>query len=205
MTADPPADPSQPPAEPSAEPAAGRLLVASPALLDPNFARSVVLLLDHNEEGTLGVILNRPTELAVRDILSGWAELTTGPGVVFQGGPVGLDSALGLAQLGPSFTDGDEEPLGWRQLYGSIGLVDLGAPPEVLAGSVRSLRIFAGYAGWGSGQLDAELAQGAWYVVDSLADDAFSLQPERLWRGVLRRQRGELAFVATAPDDPSLN
>jgi putative transcriptional regulator len=184
---------------------AGRLLVAAPSLLDPNFARSVVLLLDHDEEGTLGIVINRPTELPVRDVLAGWADLTTGPGVVFQGGPVGLDSALGLAELGGSYTDGDEEPLGWRQVHDSIGLVDLDAPPEVLAAEVRSLRIFAGYAGWGAGQLDAELAQGAWYVVDSVPYDAFTLQPEGLWRAVLRRQRSELAFVATAPHDPTMN
>jgi putative transcriptional regulator len=198
MTADPSANPP-------AEPSAGRLLIAAPALLDPNFARSVVLLLDHTEEGTLGVIINRPTELPVRDVLGGWADLVTGPGVVFQGGPVGLDSALGLAWLGVPFRDGDEEPLGWRQLYDSIGLVDLDAPPEVVGASLQSLRIFAGYAGWGAGQLEAELTQGAWYVVESLPRDAFSVQPQGLWRGVLRRQPGELAFVATAPEDPTLN
>jgi len=192
-------------ADPSAQPSAGRLLVAAPALLDPNFARSVVLLLDHAEEGTLGVIINRPTELAVREILAGWADHVTGPGVVFQGGPVGLDSALGLAWLGVPFTDGDEEPLGWRHLYDSIGLVDLDAPPEVVGASIQSLRIFAGYAGWGAGQLDAELEQGAWYVVESLPGDAFAMQPEALWRAVLRRQRGDLAFVATAPEDPTHN
>jgi putative transcriptional regulator len=189
----------------TADPLAGRLLVAAPVLHDPNFARTVVLLLDHDEQGTLGIVINRPTELPVSQILSSWSELTTGPEVVFQGGPVGLDSALGLAELGAAFQPGDEEPLGWRQVYGSIGLVDLDAPPEVLAAEVRSLRIFAGYAGWGAGQLDGELEQGAWYVVESAPGDAFSSRPEGLWRSVLRRQHGELAFVATAPDDPSLN
>jgi putative transcriptional regulator len=188
-----------------ATPLPGRLLVAAPALMDPNFARSVVLLLDHDEAGTLGIILNRPTRLPVSEVLGGWATLTTGPDVVFQGGPVGLDSALGLAELGPSYTDGDEEPLGWRQVFGSVGLVDLDAPPEVLAAELRSLRIFAGYAGWGAGQLDGELEQGAWYVVESVPGDAFSLRPEALWRSVLRRQPGELAFLANAPEDPSLN
>jgi len=189
----------------TADPLAGRLLVAAPALNDPNFARSVVLLLDHDEDGSLGVVINRPTEIPVSEVLGGWSELTTGPGVVFQGGPVGLDSALGLAELGAAFKEGDEEPLGWRQVYGSIGLIDLDAPPQVLAAEVQSLRIFAGYAGWGAGQLGAELEQGAWYVVESEAGDPFSDRPEGLWRGVLRRQHGELAFVATAPDDPSLN
>ncbi|MFB6817809.1 YqgE/AlgH family protein [Streptomyces sp. NPDC056347] len=178
----------------------GRLLVATPALADPNFDRAVVLLLDHDEEGSLGVVLNRPTPVGVRDILMPWAGLAGEPDVVFQGGPVSLDSALGVAVI-----PGDEGPLGWRRVYGAIGLVDLEAPPELLAAALGSLRIFAGYAGWGPGQLEAELAEGAWYVVESEPGDVSSPRPERLWRAVLRRQRSELAMIATYPDDPSLN
>ncbi|MCX4508763.1 YqgE/AlgH family protein [Streptomyces sp. NBC_01619] len=178
----------------------GRLLVATPALADPNFDRAVVLLLDHDEEGSLGVVLNRPTPVGVGDILEPWARLAGEPGVVFQGGPVSLDSALGLAVI-----PGDEGPLGWRRVHGAIGLVDLEAPPELLAAALGSLRIFAGYAGWGPGQLEDELTEGAWYVVESEPGDVSSPQPESLWRSVLRRQRNELAMVATYPDDPSLN
>ncbi|MEV7401113.1 YqgE/AlgH family protein [Streptomyces sp. NPDC091267] len=178
----------------------GRLLVAAPALVDPNFDRAVVLLLDHDEEGSLGVVLNRPTPVGVRDILTSWAGLTGEPDVVFQGGPVSLDSALGVAVI-----PGDEGPLGWRRVYGAIGLVDLEAPPELLAAALGSLRIFAGYAGWGPGQLEAELSEGAWYVVESEPGDVSSPHPESLWRAVLRRQRSELAMIATYPDDPSLN
>src|SRR5882757_566077 len=178
----------------------GRLLVATPALADPNFDRAVVLLLDHDEEGSLGVVLNRPTPVDVGDILGPWADHAGEPGVVFQGGPVSLDSALGLAVI-----PGDEGPLGWRRVYGAIGLVDLETPPELLVRALGSLRIFAGYAGWGPGQLEAELAEGAWYVVESEPGDVSSPQPENLWRAVLRRQRGRLAMVATYPDDPSLN
>lgn len=133
----------------------GRLLVATPALADPNFDRAVVLLLDHDEEGSLGVVLNRPTPVGVGDILEPWARLAGEPGVVFQGGPVSLDSALGLAVI-----PGDEGPLGWRRVHGAIGLVDLEAPPELLAAALGSLRIFAGYAGWGPGQLEDELTEG---------------------------------------------
>ncbi|MGY0067640.1 YqgE/AlgH family protein [Streptomyces sp. QTS137] len=184
----------------------GRLLVATPALADPNFDRAVVLLLDHDEEGSLGVVLNRPTPVGVGDILEGWADLAGEPGVVFQGGPVSLDSALGVAVVpGGTGTGATAAPLGWRQVYGAIGLVDLEAPPELLAAALGSLRIFAGYAGWGPGQLEDELAEGAWYVVESEPGDISSPAPERLWREVLRRQRGELAMVATYPDDPSLN
>ncbi|MFP3992104.1 YqgE/AlgH family protein [Streptomyces sp. E11-3] len=178
----------------------GRLLVATPALADPNFDRAVVLLLDHDEEGSLGVVLNRPTPVGVGDILEDWAALAGEPGVVFQGGPVSLDSALGVGII-----PGDSGPIGWRRVHGAIGLVDLETPPELLAAALGSLRIFAGYAGWGPGQLEDELADGAWYVVESEPGDVSSPQPERLWRGVLRRQRGDLAMVATYPDDPSLN
>ncbi|KUL36357.1 hypothetical protein ADL22_24755 [Streptomyces sp. NRRL F-4489] len=206
----------------------GRLLVATPALADPNFDRAVVLLLDHDEEGSLGVILNRPTPVGVADILAPWAGLTGEPGVVFQGGPVSLDSALGVAVVPGGAAGGDgppaagggapgadaaavdgtgpgDEPLGWRRVHGAIGLVDLEAPPELLAAVLGSLRIFAGYAGWGPGQLEDELVEGAWYVVESEPGDVSSPDPERLWRSVLRRQRNELAMVATYPDDPSLN
>ncbi|MEU4093962.1 YqgE/AlgH family protein [Streptomyces sp. NPDC026673] len=184
----------------------GRLLVATPALADPNFDRAVVLLLDHDEEGTLGVVLNRPTPVGVGDVLEPWAGLAGAPQVVFQGGPVSLDSALGLAVVPGEPRDGeDDEPLGWRRVYGAIGLVDLEAPPELLAAELGSLRIFAGYAGWGPGQLEDELGEGAWYVVESEPGDVFSPDPEQLWRSVLRRQRSELAMVATYPDDPSLN
>ncbi|MFI5754428.1 YqgE/AlgH family protein [Streptomyces sp. NPDC051569] len=178
----------------------GRLLVASPALADPNFDRAVVLLLDHDEEGTLGVVLNRPTPVGVGDILESWGDLAGEPGVVFQGGPVSLDSALGLAVI-----PGDDGPLGWRRVHGAIGLVDLETPPELLARALGSLRIFAGYAGWGPGQLEDELGEGAWYVVESEPGDVSSPRPENLWRAVLRRQRSELAMIATYADDPSLN
>lgn len=178
---------------------AGRLLVATPALSDPNFDKSVVLLLDHDREGALGVVLNRPTPVGVSEVLEPWASLAGEPGVVFQGGPVALDAALALAVVPGA------GPLGWRRVHGSIGLVDLEAPPEVLAAEVGSLRIFAGYAGWGPEQLERELDEGAWYVVESEPGDVSAPEPERLWRAVLRRQRGSLALLATYPDDPSLN
>ncbi|MFK4071044.1 YqgE/AlgH family protein [Streptomyces sp. NPDC029674] len=189
----------------------GRLLVATPALADPNFDRAVVLLLDHDEEGSLGVVLNRPTPVDVADILEGWGELAGAPGVVFQGGPVSLDSALGVAVIpgdetaSPGSRAGRRDPVGFRRVHGAIGLVDLEAPPELLAAALGSLRIFAGYSGWGPGQLETELAEGAWYVVESEPGDVSSPDPERLWRAVLRRQRSELAMVATYPDDASLN
>jgi putative transcriptional regulator len=189
-----------------AETLSGRLLVATPLLGDPNFRRTVILIVeDEPEEGTLGVVLNRPTEVQVEQVLESWTELVTGPSVVFKGGPVSPNSALALA-----LARGDDEPLGWRSLDGSsltarIGLVDLEAPPELLAGGITSLRVFAGYAGWGPGQLQAEIEEGAWYVLTGEPTDAFLAEPERLWQQVLRRQGGEFAIVATYPDDPMLN
>jgi putative transcriptional regulator len=185
---------------------AGRLLVATPALADPNFDRAVVLLLDHDEQGSLGVVLNRPTPVGVGDVLAPWAALAGEPGVVFQGGPVSLDSALALAVVpGEDRPGHPADPLGWRRVHGAIGLVDLEAPPELLAAELGSLRVFAGYAGWGPGQLENELTEGAWWVVDSEPGDVSAPDPEGLWRAVLRRQRSELAMVATYPDDASLN
>lgn len=184
----------------------GRLLVATPELGEGTFERSVVLLLDHDEDGALGVVINRPTPVDVAEVLPTWQPLATEPGVLFQGGPVALDSALGLAVVPGT---GEDEPLGWRRVVGRLGLVDLDTPPEVLAAEVTRLRIFAGYAGWGAGQLEDELAQGAWYVVQAEPggefDDAFSAAPDQLWRAVLRRQGGDLAMVSTYIDDPSLN
>jgi putative transcriptional regulator len=180
----------------------GRLLVASPTLGDPSFARAVILLLDHDEDGALGVIINRPTPVGVDAVLPDWQPFATAPRVLFQGGPVALDSALGLAAV-PS--DSDEEPLGWRRLTGALGLVDLDTPPEILAAEMADLRIFAGYAGWSAGQLEGEIGEGAWYVVESEPRDPFTDAPEGLWRAVLRRQRGDLALVSTYPDDPTMN
>ena len=182
---------------------AGRLLVASPALGDPSFARAVVLLLDHDEDGALGVIINRPTPVGVDAVLPDWEPFATAPGVLFQGGPVALDSALGLAVV-PVATATTSRSAGGACPV-RLGLVDLDTPPEILAAEMADLRIFAGYAGWGAGQLEAELAEDAWYVVPAEATDAFSAEPEGLWSSVLRRQGGDLAFLSTYPEDPTMN
>jgi putative transcriptional regulator len=179
----------------------GRLLIASPTLEDENFRRTVILVLDHGDEGALGLVVNRPMEVDVSSVLPAWQPYTTAPGRLFQGGPVQLDSALGLVAL----PGNGVEPVGIRLLIGSIGLVDLDAPPELIVSELAGLRIFAGYAGWAAGQLEGEIDDGAWYVVDSEPRDAFTDHPERLWTEVLRRQRGRLAMVSTYPDDPTLN
>ena len=180
----------------------GRLIVATPRLASPPFRRGVVLLLDHDEAGALGVVLNRPTRIKVADVLPPWTDHVSPPDVVFSGGPVSTDAALAVGTVVP---DAGDAPLGWQRLYDSTGLVNLDAPPEVIVGALQGLRIFVGYAGWGGGQLEGELAEGAWYVVDAEASDVYGAEPEDLWRRVLRRQTGELAVVASFPDDPLMN
>lgn len=177
------------------------LLLATPALVDPNFAETVVLLLDVNDEGSLGVVLNRPTGLAVADVLSDWGDVVTGPEVLFQGGPVETDGALAVA-----LRRGDEPGvLGLREVVDRLALLDLDTPVELVDAELERLRIFAGYAGWGAGQLDLEIEEGSWYVVPGLAGDVFRTDTTTLWRDVLRRQPGDLAMHSTRPVDPGLN
>lgn len=179
----------------------GRLLVATPLLGDPNFSRTVILVLQHDDDGAMGVVVNRASAVPVGEVLPAWSPLTSEPPVLFQGGPVALDSALGIGRVAIV----DAEPIGWRRLQGSVGLVDLDTPTELLTDVFSSLRIFAGYAGWGQGQLEGEIAEGAWYVLDAEDDDAFVGAPTDLWRSILRRQGGAIALVSTYPDDPALN
>jgi putative transcriptional regulator len=178
----------------------GRLLVATPTLYDPNFFRTVVLVLEHGDEGALGVVLNRPSETEVGESLPDWTSLASDPGVVFVGGPVSPDAAIGLARGGTAdHTDG------WAPLFGYLGTIDLGRPPLELPVAVQNLRVFAGYAGWSAGQLDGEVESGGWFVLDAAPDDVFTSAPGTLWASVLRRQGGRLAMFATAPPHPSLN
>lgn len=179
----------------------GVLLLATPGLLDPNFADTVVLLLDVNADGALGVVLNRPTAVPVTEVLGAWGEVVEQPEVLFQGGPVALDGALAVAEALP----GGESAAGFQPLWDNIGLLDLDTPTELVVGSVHRLRIFAGYAGWGAEQLEAEIAEGSWYVVPAVRDDVFGDDSEVLWREVMRRQPGDLALHLTRPSDPELN
>jgi len=180
---------------------AGMLLVATPALLDPNFADTVVLLLDVDDQGALGVVLNRPSGVRVEEVLEGWGDVVADPDVLFQGGPVSTQGALAVATLRVE----DDVPVGFRAVEGRLGLVDLDTPIELLEGSLDGLRIFAGYAGWGADQLAGEIEEGSWYVVPALPPDVFRDDPRDLWRDVLRRQPGELAWHSTRPFDPDLN
>jgi putative transcriptional regulator len=178
----------------------GSLLVATPQIEEGVFARSVVLLLHHDAEGAQGVVLNRPLDARVDAVLPDWQPHVTAPPTLFEGGPVGLDSALGLVTV-----PGEAEPMGVKRLFGGVGLVDLDTPPELVVAEIAGLRIFAGYAGWAPGQLEDEIDTGSWYVVESEGRDAFDDDPPSMWARVLRRQRDHLAFVATFPRDPEMN
>jgi putative transcriptional regulator len=180
---------------------AGMLLVATPQLLDPNFVQSVVLLLDVDDNGALGVVLNRPSVVPVADVLSDWGEVVAEPEVLFHGGPVSTEGALAVALLSRA----DDAPVGFREVYGQLGIVDLDTPVELVDGTIDGMRIFAGYAGWGATQLVDEIEEGSWYVVPAEAVDVFRVDPVDLWRDVLRRQPGELAWHSTRPLDPDLN
>lgn len=178
----------------------GQLLVATSAIGAGPFWRSVVYVLDHDEDGALGVILNHPSDAGVDEVLPGWADWVNAPGCLFEGGPVGMDSALAVGVV----QDVADRPLGWRQMTGRVGLVDLDGP-EPHDGEFLGLRVFAGYAGWSSEQLEEEIAEGAWIVVPAQESDLMSPSPDLLWSEVLRRQRGEIRFWATLPDDPAMN
>ena len=178
----------------------GKLLVATPELEDPNFFRTVVLVLDHTEDGALGVVLNRPSVAVLADPLPEWAPLAPEPAVVFVGGPVQPEAAIGLGRrAGPGDFDG------FAELFGELGTVDLERPPDAVAPPVDRVRVFAGYSGWGPGQLEDELAADGWFVVDADGADPWSETPSSMWRNVLRRQRGQLRVFADFPLDPESN
>lgn len=179
----------------------GRLLVATPALRDPNFERTVVYMVAHEESGALGVVLNRATEVTVADVLGAWGALAGEPAVVFEGGPVSPEAAICLARALPDAPDMD----GFNRVASGVGTVDLSVGPEALRPGVMNLRVFAGYAGWSPGQVEKEISTGSWFVFDALPGDPFASRPDDLWPMVLRRQGGLMAAIAHYPSDPSLN
>jgi putative transcriptional regulator len=181
----------------------GRLLVATTQLGDPNFERAVVLLLDHGDDGALGVVLNRPTPVPVGEILEPWHHQAgrVPPDVVFRGGPVSPDAVIGLARAAST----EHAALAWREVIASVGTVDLSVAPDDQPFELDGVRLFSGYSGWAPDQLEAEVGERAWFVLDALAADVFCSDPDRLWHDVIRRQGGALSLLATYPSHPSLN
>ena len=186
----------------------GRLLLATPPLGDPNFDRTVVLMLEHNDEGALGLVLNRPTVEDEVPGLAPWFGVASEPAVVFRGGPVEPETLIGLAAAAPedrALADDAGGSDGWAPLTSGLGTVDLESDPDEVSPAFLGFRLFRGYAGWGAGQLEDELADGAWIVLDRVPADPFTTEPDDLWRSVLRRQGGRLAWLANCPDDLSAN
>ena len=169
----------------------GHLLIAAPSLFD-YFRRTVVLVLEHTDEGALGVVLNRPSETAVAEAVPALAELAEADQPVRIGGPVGEGAVVAIGD----FEDPEEAA---SAVVGSVGVID----PDRPAPALRRLRVFAGYAGWSAGQLDAEVEEGAWIVEPADSDDAF--REDDLWSAALSRKGGEYSVLATMPADPSLN
>lgn len=189
---------------------AGRLLVATPGVLeDDNFRRTVVLLIEHSTSGAVGIVVNRQVDQGVDDVFPGWADRCAQPAQVFSGGPVQPSMIIALGRPVPGVTP----TVGWQPIEmppgsgtgAALGTVDIRLPAWDLGPSFSAVRVFAGYAGWSPGQLEREIRLGAWLVVDTLPDDPFSADPDRLWSDVLRRQGGRLAMFANYPVDVIAN
>ncbi|MGK2308418.1 YqgE/AlgH family protein [Cutibacterium sp. V970] len=181
---------------------AGDLLLASRHIDEGCFCESVVYLIDVAPDGVLGVIVNQPCSAGtLRSQLPDWEPLATPPQDLFFGGPMSPSGAICLARVQRS----SEEPPGWRRVDGLTGLLHLDTPTELVDGAFTDLRVFAGYAGWEPGQLEAELIRGDWIRAVAHPEDIFSSEPRALWRAVLHRQNGAAAVLATATDTPTLN
>jgi putative transcriptional regulator len=175
----------------------GKLLIASPALVDPNFARSVVLITEHTEEGAMGVVLNRPSETEVGEVAPELAAIVEAE-PVFVGGPVQPQALVVLAEFS------DPSAAAWL-VVAEVGFVAADTEQAELERAIRRGRVYAGYSGWGAGQLEAELEEEAWIVEAPLPAELFPDDPEQLWQDVLARKGGQFALLARMPDDPSMN
>lgn len=182
---------------------AGTLLIANTDLMEPTFRRSVIYVVEHNDGGTLGVVLNRPSETAVFNVLPQWTKLATKPKTMFVGGPVKRDAALCLATLRAGVQPTDVP--GLRHVQGRIVMVDLDADPDSIAPAVEGVRIYAGYSGWTTGQLEGEIERDDWIVLSALPSDVLVEPKVDLWSRVLRRQPMPLSLLATHPIDVSRN
>jgi putative transcriptional regulator len=175
----------------------GQLIISGAGLIDPNFRRTIVLVGHHDEDGAVGVVLNRPSETPVRQAVPPLAGLVGPDDPVFVGGPVQPQAAVVLAEF-------EREHPAVTPVFDNVGFL-LGEVDPADVADVRRARIFAGYAGWGPGQLEAEMEESSWLLEPALPDDVFFERPDHLWELVLRRKGGEFAFMATMPVDPSTN
>jgi putative transcriptional regulator len=177
----------------------GKLILAAPTLLDPNFVRTVVLIAEHTAEGAMGLVLNRPAASSVAEAVPDLAWLAGDEEQVYVGGPVAETAVIVLAEF-------DRPEVAGALVEDDLGFVGTDADdPEALDGAIRRARVFAGHAGWGPGQLEGELEEEAWIVEPPRREEIFTEDAEGLWAAVLRRKGRQYALLATMPLDPSLN
>ena len=174
----------------------GHLLISSPLLHDPNFRRTVLLMTHHDDEGAMGLVLSRPSEIRVADAVPELAELPGAGELVYIGGPVQPEAVVVLLEH-------EDEPVDTTPIVGNVAFMPAGSEVDEL--EVVRARVFAGYSGWGPGQLEGELDESSWIVVPAEPDDVFAADPDELWRTVLHRKGGKFALIATMPYDPKLN
>jgi putative transcriptional regulator len=177
---------------------AGHFLIASPAILDPNFQRSVVLVTAHTDEGAVGLILNRCSDATVGEAVPQLEPVTGLTDPVFVGGPVNPEGVAVLAE----FEDPEEAGV---VVMDDIGFVALQQALEARPPEIVRTRVFAGVAGWGPEQLEVELERDDWIVEPADTETIFTEDPEGLWSELLRRKGGQYELVARMPLDPSLN
>ena len=174
----------------------GKLLVSSPSLIDPNFRKTVVLIAHHDDDGAMGLVLSRPSDVPAADAVPALEGFPGAADPIFVGGPVQPEAFMVLAEF-EDVTDAA------APIMDGLGFMPADSEPDDL--SIRRLRLFAGYSGWGAGQLEAELAEPSWIVVDAVTDDAFADDPDELWRTVLHRKGGPFSLMENMPFDPGLN
>ena len=177
---------------------AGELLIATPGMHDGTFDRTVIFLLDHDEEGSMGLVLNRPSGIAVTDALPVMARVAE-PAELYLGGPVEEGTALILAE------PADPASPEMHYMREGVGLFDMAGPDEIDSSRLIRARVFSGYAGWGPRQLETELRAGAWITATMEPGDLWSESDDAMWARVLRRQGGLTRFLASYPDQPWLN
>jgi putative transcriptional regulator len=176
----------------------GKLLIAAPMLTDPHFSRSVVLVAAHDENGALGLILNRPLDVPLADVAPALDALAEPGSTLHRGGPVAPESAVVLA-------DFSDLSLAALTVFGTVGFPSAECDLDALAAGVRRARVFAGHSGWGPGQLDAELQEEGWIIGQLAPDELWQADTTHLWENSLMRKGGSYALLARMPVDPSVN
>ena len=175
----------------------GQLLISGASLWDPNFRRTVLLIAHHDEDGAVGVVLNNPADVTVAEAIPQLGSLVAADEPLYIGGPVEPQAAIVVA-------DFQDPSVAEIVALGSIGFLPPESGPEVQDG-IKRARVFAGYSGWGAGQLEAEMSEDSWVVEPARPEDVFAPDPSRLWEDVLRRKGRAFDMLRLMPADPTMN